>query len=119
MSTLSKGRRTHSRSVVGELPAVVTAYVTEYALGTANHRADSAGADALGHQLMAASPSARTTPTASATMRRRPRRRRVAAEPPVLGRRSGALTGAPRPSVLVITSSVRRVSRQRERKPGQ
>src|SRR3954451_8160455 len=103
MSTLSKGRRTHSRSVEDAAPAWLTAYVTAYALGTAK-AASTAGRDEVrGHHTTTTNVSAATT--AALTPYRR-RRRRGRTGPPVLGRRGGALTGAPRPSVLVITSSV-------------
>ena len=51
MSTLSKGRRTHSRSEVGDPPAVVTAYVTAYALGTENAVVAAGGDEVGGHQM--------------------------------------------------------------------
>src|SRR5436305_14126941 len=103
MSTLSKGRRTHSRSEVGDPPAVVTAYVTAYALGTENAVVAAGGDEVRSHQMTTTTVSAVTT---AATTAYRRRRRRGGVDPPVRVRRGGALTGAPRPSVLVITSSV-------------
>src|SRR3954464_310215 len=58
-----------------------------------------------------------TTPAATAPARGR--RRRGAAGWPLLGGRGGALTLAPWPSVLVITSSVQAGLGLRGRKPGQ
>src|SRR3954466_3583809 len=106
MSTLSNGRRTHNRSVVGEPPAVVTAYVTVYAVGTENDGAEEVPSDELGHQRTAAIATTSAMPTPAEAAPVRPRRRRGTTGWPVLGGRGGALTLAPWPSVLVITSSV-------------
>src|SRR5881398_3386003 len=105
MSTLSNGRRTHNRSVIGELPAAVTVYVTEYTVGTVNEL-DASGVAETGHQLIAATVARTTSASPSPTSRRR---RPGATAWTVLGGRGGALTLAPWPSVLVITSSVQAV----------
>jgi len=104
MSTLSNGRRTHNCSLVGELPVVVTAYVTWYAIGTENDVADDGCAGEVVHQKTAATANMTAIPMLSANVRRR--RGRGATARPGLGRRGGAFTAAPWPSVLVITSSV-------------
>src|SRR4051812_16560324 len=105
MSTLSNGRRTPSRSVLCELPPPVTGVITEYAVGTVNEL-DASGVE-TGHQLIAATVARTTSASPSSTSRRR--RRRGAAGWPLLGGRGGALTLAPWPSVLIITSSVQAV----------
>src|SRR3954447_21186682 len=122
MSTLSNGRRTHTRSAVGALPAVVTAYVTVYADGTvyvgmvlagtgsvvAGYAAVLVLVDAWGHHRKAPAAASTTTMPATTAMKRR-RRGGGTTAAPVLGGRGGALTLAPWPSVLVITSSVQAV----------